>query len=138
MASDDEALVVSVYDGEFFGDMSSLVRLYVVEGSAAPSGKDPSSALDEAWRLLEMYAEKYPTVPPRGDCFTVFIGGKSRGDNEVEPLVRLDVYAHNGVAVASVVSRMPRWDTERVSYAPDDDAVAIVCKILRANLGGAS
>ncbi|MCC8402017.1 hypothetical protein LJ655_08940 [Paraburkholderia sp. MMS20-SJTN17] len=138
MANDDAPLLtVSVYDGDFFGDLTTLAQICVLEGSIAPYSGALFSPLEESLRLLEMCAAERDTPRPRGDCFTVFIGRKGSSKSEVKPLVRLDVYAHNGLAVASVVSRKPRWDTERVSYAPDDDAVAIVCKILRANLSGA-
>ncbi|MEM5299091.1 hypothetical protein VSR82_32815 [Burkholderia sp. JPY481] len=136
MASEDEALlVVSVYDGQFFGDMLSLVKICVIEGCITSHHTEHFSTLEETWKLLEMWAEKYATPPPRGDCFTVFIGRKDGGDMEVEPVTRLDAYAHNGEATACVMSRTPSWDTERVCYQPDDGSVAIVCKILRANLG---
>lgn len=138
MANDEERMLeISFYDGEFVGEMSPLSRICIVEGRVTPYGREPFSPVEETWRLLQMCAEKYAAPSPRGDCFTVFIGTKNRNNTDVEPLARLEVYAHNGIAVASVVSRKPRWDTERVSYAPDDDAVAIVCKILRANLTGA-
>ncbi|RZF28075.1 hypothetical protein EVC45_19465 [Paraburkholderia sp. UYCP14C] len=128
-------LVVSVYDGEFFGDLSSLVKICVIEGSTTCCDRESFSTLEETWKLLEMWAEKCATPPPRGDCFTIFICRKDRGDTEVEPLARLDVFAHNGEATTCVVSRTPSWDTERVCYQPDDGSVAIVLKILRANLG---
>ncbi|EEA03419.1 hypothetical protein BH160DRAFT_1274 [Burkholderia sp. H160] len=137
MASEDDALlVVSVYDGQFFGDMSSLEKICVIEGSVVIScDREPCSTLEETSKLLEMWAEKHTTPPPRGDFFTIFIGRKDRSDTEVEPVIRLDVYAHNGETTACVMSRTPCWDTERVCYQPDDGSVAIVCKILRANLG---
>lgn len=136
MEHDDGPMLIEMYDGQFFGEMSSLTKLCVVEGSVTPYDRDPFSTLEEAWRLLEMCAAKYATPPPRDDCFTVFIGRKGRDDAAVEPLLRLDVYAHNGEATASVMSPRPSWHTERVRYQPNDSAVTIVLNILRRNLRG--
>ena len=135
MEHDDRLLEISVYDGEFLGEMSAVSKICVVEGRVTPYNRAPFSTLEEALRLLEMCAEKYATPPPQGDCFTVFIGRKGRGDEDVEPLMRLDVYAHSGEATACVISRTPSWNTERVRYQPEDSAVSIVLRILRANLG---
>jgi hypothetical protein len=129
-------MLIEMYDGQFFGEMSSLTELCVVEGSVTPYDREPLSTLEEAWRLLEMCTKKYATPPPQGVCFTVFIGRKDRDDAAVEPLIRLDVSAHNGEATACVMSRTPSWHTERVRYQPEDSAVAIVSRILRASLYG--
>ncbi|MEX3981861.1 hypothetical protein AB4Y45_23100 [Paraburkholderia sp. EG287A] len=136
MEHDDRPMLIEMYDGQFFGEMSSLTELCVVEGSVTPYDREPFSTLEEAWRLLEMCTEKYATPPPRDDCFTVLIGRKERGGAKVEPLIRLDVYASNGEATASVMSPRPNWNTERVRYQPEDSAVVIVSRILRASLYG--
>ncbi|MEX3992717.1 hypothetical protein AB4Y35_18325 [Paraburkholderia sp. EG286A] len=137
MAHDDERLLeISLYDGEFLGIMSPFAKICSIEGGVTPYGRPPFSPLEEAWILLEMCAERYTTPPPRSDCLTVFIRRQNRGDTEVEPLIRLDVYAHNGEATATIVSRTPAWDTERVRYQPDDSAVTIVLNVLRANVSG--
>ncbi|WP_244145465.1 hypothetical protein [Paraburkholderia mimosarum] len=136
MEHDVGPMLIEMYDGQFFGEMSSLTKRCVVEGGVTPYDREPFSTLEEAWRLLEMCAEKYATPPPRGDCFTVFIGRKERGGEEVEPLVRLDLYAHNGEATACVMSGTPSWNTERVRYQPEDSAVTIVLNVLRGNMHG--
>jgi hypothetical protein len=124
-------LEISLYDGEYDGDLAALTHLCDIEGSVVPEDRPPFSPLEETLRVLEMCADKYSTPRPADDRFTVFIGRKT-GRTELEPLVRLDVCARNGYASASVLSTNgPRWDTERVRYAADDDVVTIVGKILK-------
>lgn len=122
-------LTISIYDGEYDGDVSTLTHLCDIEGSVVPDGRPPFSVLEEALRVLEMCEERYSTPPLSGTAFTVFIGRKAaRG---VTPLARLDGYARHGYASARVVAGPgPRWDTARVPCAPGDDAVAIVRKLL--------
>jgi len=135
MENDERVLEISLYDGEFVGDVTSLTPICVLEGSVTPYDREPFSPLEEAWRLLEMCSEKYAIPPSQGDCFTAFIGRKNRGNVEVESLIRLDVHAHNGEATACVMSQLPAWETERVRYHPDDSAVTIVLRILKSNVG---
>lgn len=126
-------LRIALYDGDFNGDMTSLVHICDIEGSLVPDGRPPYGLLEEALRVLEICAEKHATPRPRGDCITVFIGRKANA--AVCPCARLDVFAHNGEASASVMSRgSPRWDTQPVRYAPDDNVVAIVRKILEGKV----
>ncbi|WP_321854671.1 hypothetical protein [Paraburkholderia tropica] len=137
MANAKHELEISLYDGEFVGDVTLLTQICVIEGSVTPYDAESFPPLEETSRLLEMCAEKYATPPPNGDYFTVFISRKSIDDADFELLMRLDVYAHNGEATACVVSRRPEWNTERVRYQPDDSALTIVFNVLRSNVGGA-
>jgi hypothetical protein len=125
-------LVLDFYDGEYDGDRSALTHLCSIEGSVVPHGQHQFDTLEEASKLLELCADRYGSRRPCDSCFAVFIGRKS-GD-AVEPLARLDVYARDGHASASVVGFGPRWDTEPVVYVPDDDVVTMVRKILEGSL----
>lgn len=128
-------LTIAIFDGEYDGDLSALTHLCDIAGSVVPDGCPAYPPLEEALQLLEMCADKYSTPGPSGDCLTGFIGRKI-GD-KVNLLARLDVFAHNGEAHASVPCHSsPRWDTEQVRYLPDDDVVTIVRKILKGNLRG--
>lgn len=134
MASTKHELEISLYDGEFFGDVTSLARICVIEGSVTPYDSEPFSLLEETSRLLIMCTEKYATPSPSGNYFTVFVSSKNGDDAEFELLMRLDVYARNGEANARVISRLPPWDTESVRYAPEDSAVTIALNVLSGNL----
>lgn len=134
MSDAKHLLEISVYDGEFAGDVTSLTQLCVIEGSVTPHDREPYSPLEETRRLLELGSAKYVTPAPSGACFTVLIDSKDVEDAEAEPLIRLDVYAHNGEAHARVISRLPPWDTEGVRYDPEDSAVTIALNVLRGNL----
>ncbi|MEM5366430.1 hypothetical protein V4C53_10335 [Paraburkholderia azotifigens] len=93
-----------------------------------PTNRPPFDPLEEALKVLEVCSEKYSTPHP-GDVFTVFIGRKD--GVTVEPLARIDVYARDGVASSSVLlNTAPRFDTEQVCYAPEDDVVTIALKII--------
>ncbi|SDD96524.1 hypothetical protein [Paraburkholderia lycopersici] len=120
-------LTITIYDGEIVAP-DSLVHLCDVEGSAEAYDRPPFTALEEALRVLEMCSDRYSTPHLSGTGFTVFIGNKE--GLEVTPLVRLDGYAHNGYASAGIVGAGPRFDTVPAKYAPDDDVVEIVRKIL--------
>jgi hypothetical protein len=123
-------LSIAFYDGEYYGDISRQVRICDIEGSVVPTNRPPFDTLEEALKLLELCSEKYSTPHP-GDVFTVFIGNKDAVT--VEPLARIDVYARDGVASASVLlNAAPRFDTEQVRYAPEDDVVTIALKIISA------
>lgn len=121
-------LTISIYDGEFYGDMQELTHLCDVEGSAEPYDRPPFSVLEEALRVLEMCEERYSTPPLTGTGFTVFVCSKH--GVEVTPLLRLDGYARNGWASAGVVGQAPSWNTEPAEYVVDDDVVTIVRKLL--------
>lgn len=124
-------LKISFLEGEYNGDLAALTRICEIEASVVPEGRAPYAPLEEALRVLEIFEERYSTPRPAGTRFTVFVG-RSRGI-DVEPLARLDVYAKDGTACASVVGTGPRYDTEPVYCAPDDDVVTIVRKILEGN-----
>jgi hypothetical protein len=127
----EDILTIAFYDGEYDGDMAPLVLICEIEGSAVPDGRPPYSPLEEALKLLEVCADRYSTPRPSCDCFTVFIGRKT--GIAIRPLARLDVYARNGYASASVLSAdSPRTDTESIRYSLDDDALTIMRKILEA------
>ncbi|CAJ6208696.1 Uncharacterised protein [Burkholderia pseudomallei] len=121
-------LTISIYDGEYDGDVSALAHLCDIEGAVVPDDRPPFSVLEEALRVLEMCEERYSTPPLSGTGFTVFIGRKTA--TGVAPLARLDGYARQGYASARVVGPGSCWDTERVYCAPDEDAVTIVRKML--------
>lgn len=121
-------LTISIYDGEYEGDVGALTHLCAIEGGVVPEERPPFSVLGEALRLLEIAEEKYSTPSLSGPTFTVFIGRKDGLD--VTQLLRLDGYVRNGCASARVVGAGPHWDTEPVDCAPGDDAVAIVRKLL--------
>ncbi|MBB5427489.1 hypothetical protein HDG40_005668 [Paraburkholderia sp. JPY158] len=124
-------LTIAIYDGEYYGDMRQLTHLCDVEGQVE---HDHFYALVETLRVLQLCTKERDIPRLTGDCFTVFVGRKSGA--ELIPLARMDVLAHNGRASASVVDGGPRWDTEPAHYAPGDDAVEIVRKILQVNAGG--
>ncbi len=121
-------LKISIFAGDYFGDLGELTRLLDIEGSVTPDDRLPFEAPEEALRLLEMCSEKYATPHLSQRCFTVFIGREI--EFKVTPLLRLDGYAHNGRASASVVGIPPICYTEPVTYSPDEDVVEIVRKIL--------
>ncbi|WP_063533650.1 hypothetical protein [Burkholderia sp. MSMB1589WGS] len=121
-------LTISIYDGEYDGDVNALTHLCDIEGSAVPDDRPPFSVLGETLRVLELCEERYSTPPLSGTSFTAFIGRKDGRD--VTPLVRLDGYVRDGCASATVVGPGSRWDTEPVYCTPGDDAVAIVRKLL--------
>lgn len=124
-------LKISVFDGEFLFGEVPLPLLCDIEGSVTPDGREPFGPLEEAERVLEMCCERYTVGRPSGDFMTVHIGRKTETD--VEPLVRLDILAREGIAHVSIQSRSwPRWDAEPVYYAPDDDAVTILRKVIAA------
>jgi hypothetical protein len=121
-------LKISVFDGEYFGSLQELTHLCDIEGSVTAYDTERCDVLSEALRVLEMSEERH-TAPRLDRCFTVFIGREVAGD--MTTLVRLDGFADNGEASASVLSRSyPRWDTVHVMYTPDDDAVEIVRKLI--------
>lgn len=121
-------LTISIYDGEYAGDRDALTHVCDIEGSVEPHDRPPFTVLEEALRVLEMCEERYSMPPLSGTGFTVFIGRKTA--TGVTPLARLDGYARQGYASARVVGPGLRWDTERVYFAPGDDAVTIVRKLL--------
>lgn len=114
-------LHIAFYDGEAGAD--ALTHLCDVEGDVE---HEPFNTLPEALRVLTL-CTKRPDMPRAGRCFTVFIAHRRP---VLTPLLRLDVYAHNGSASAGVTGPGPRWDTEPVNYGPDDDMVEIVRKVL--------
>ncbi|WP_018436877.1 hypothetical protein [Paraburkholderia atlantica] len=122
-------LTISIYDGEYDGDLSALAHMCDVDG---PVECDLCNALVEALRVLKLCTKPHDVPRLTGAAFTVFVGRKS--GEEVVPLARMDVLAHNGTASASVSDAGPRWDTEPAYYAPGDDAVEIVRKILTGQL----
>lgn len=121
-------LKISMYDGDFFGRMEELTLICEIEGSVELYDGPSFDTLEETLRVLEICGDRYTVPQLIGRCFTVFVGRVS--DAVVTPLARLDGYAHNGEATATVMSETSSWNTERVKYAPDDDAVEIVRKIL--------
>jgi hypothetical protein len=135
MNRDDETLLtITFFDGEYMGDDALLTYICEVEGSVVPDSRPPFTLLQETMKVLEICADRYSAVRPSGDCFTVIIGRKAAG-TEGDPLVRLDGYACNGYASASVLSsHAPCSDMEPVRYLPDDDVVTIAYKILKGNL----
>lgn len=125
----EDVLRIELLDGEYISHAVSLTQLCVIEGSVTPYGRPRLTVFQEALRILELCEEKYSTPHPSGPCFTALISRKTGGAST--PVMRLDVFARNGSACAGVESiNYPGWDTERVSYAPDDDAIEIVRKIL--------
>jgi hypothetical protein len=127
----EDILTIAFYDGEYDGDMAPLVLICEIEGSVVPHDRARFPILKEVSKLLEMSADKYSVPQPLSDCFTVFVGHKI--GTAIRPLARLDVYARNGYARASVLSTdSPRTDTESIRYSLDDDALTIVRKILEA------
>jgi len=123
---DDPALIIEIYDGEYSGDLSVLTDLCSVEGSARAYDRPPYSILEEAHKILDLCEKRYSAPLPQSSLLTVVIGRKGAG-----PLVRLDVYAKNGQASASVLSNTePRWDTGAICYLPEDNVINIVRKLL--------
>jgi hypothetical protein len=122
-------LKITFYDGEYDGDLTALVPICEIDGSVVPEDRSPYTTLEETLRLLEMCADKYSVPRPLDKCFTVLIGRKA--NTKVESLARLDVHACNGRASANVRCKgAPDCKTEPVPYEPEDDAVAIVLKVL--------
>ncbi|MBN3854039.1 hypothetical protein G3N59_11675 [Paraburkholderia sp. Ac-20340] len=120
------ALVIEIYDGEYSGDLSVLTDLCSVEGSARAYDRPPYSTLEEVHKILDLCEKRYSAPLPQSSLLTVVIGRKGAG-----PLVRLDVYAKNGQASASVLSNTePRWDTGAICYLPEDNVINIVRKLL--------
>jgi hypothetical protein len=121
--------IILIYDGEFFADEAPLPLLCEIEGSVTPYGREPFGILEEAEKVLEMCGERYTVGRPTGDGMTVVVARKV--GNDVMPVVRLGILARNGTASASIQTYdFPRWDAEPVCYAPDDDAVMILRKII--------
>ncbi|WP_321927892.1 hypothetical protein [Paraburkholderia guartelaensis] len=121
--------IILIYDGEFFAGEAPLPLLCEIEGSVTPYDREPFGVLEEAEKILEMCGERYTVGRPSGDCLTVVVARKHK--NDVMPVVRLDIHARNGMARASIQTYdFPRWDSEPVYYAPEDDAVTILRKII--------
>ena len=121
-------LTISIFDGEYAGDLDALTHVCDIEGSVEPHDRPPFSVQEEVLRVLDICEERYSTHPLSGPNFTVFIGRQN--GLGVTPLLRLDGYVRNGCASARVVGAGPHSDTESVDCAPGDDAVAIVRKLL--------
>ena len=121
-------LKIAIYDGDFFGDMTELTHVCDLEGSVEARDSPPLDALEETLCVLEMRGELYAIPRLIGPCFTVFIGRVSNAT--LTPLVRLDGYAYDGSASAHVKGTSAGWTTEPVYYTPEDDAVAILRRIL--------
>ena len=121
-------LKIAIYDGDFFGRMEELTLICVIEGGVEVHDRPSFDTLEETLRVLEICEDRYAVPQLIGPCFTVFVGRMS--DAVVTPLARLDGYAHNGEATATVMSETPNWTTDPVRYDPNDDAVEIVRKIL--------
>jgi hypothetical protein len=126
--NEEPLLAISVYDGEYAGDIALLAHICDIEGSVVPHGRPLFSLFEEALKMLELCAEKYSTPGLPSQCLTVFVGRKT--STGIQPLARLDVVARNGLAGASITSAAPRVDSEPVRYASDDDALTIVRKVL--------
>ncbi|RQM50963.1 hypothetical protein EHZ19_02170 [Paraburkholderia bannensis] len=123
--------IISIYDGEYFAGESPLPLLCEIEGSVTPYGREPFGILEEAEKVLEMCEERYGAARPSGDCMTVVVARKV--GNDVMPVVRLDIHARNGTARASIQTYdFPSWNAEPTTYAPDDDAVTILRKVIAA------
>ncbi|WP_322092621.1 hypothetical protein [Paraburkholderia bannensis] len=121
--------IILIYDGDFFAGEAPLPLLCEIEGSLTSYSKEPLDTLEEAEKILEMRGEQYTVGRPSGDCMTVVIGRKHKGN--VMPMVRLDIHARNGIARASIQTYdFPSWNAEQVRYTPDDDAVMILRKII--------
>lgn len=122
-------LEISIFDGELVPGEAPLPLLCEIEGSVVPDGKEPFGPLEEAEKILEMCRERYTVARPNCDFITVCVGRKRETD--VELLVRLDILARDGIARTSIRNReWPRWDAEPTNYAPEDDAIAIVLKVI--------
>ncbi|WP_175772469.1 hypothetical protein [Paraburkholderia phenazinium] len=122
-------LKITFYDGEYDGDLTALAPICEIDGSVVPEDRPPYAPLEETRRLLEMCADKYSVPRPAGQCFTVLIGRKA--GTKVVSLARLDVHACNGRASANVRCKgAPDCHTGPVCYEPEDDAAAIVLKVL--------
>jgi hypothetical protein len=122
-------LKILFFDGEFLRGEASLPLLGEIEGRVTSDGIEPIGPLEEAEKVLEMCCERYTVARPSRDFMTVAIARKTEAD--VEPLVRLDILARDGIAHVSIQSSSwPRWDAEPAYYTPEDDAVAIVRKVL--------
>jgi hypothetical protein len=121
-------LAISIYDGGC-DNISFFTRICEIEGCVVPDNRTPFNTLEEAQKVLEMYADKCSTPSPSGSYLTVFIGRKTGDD--VAPLARLAVTVRDGLASASIVSNdASRVDTAPVAVNSDDDVVAIVRKVL--------
>jgi hypothetical protein len=124
-------LRISIFDGEFLLGEGPLPLLCEIEGSVTPYGKECFAGLEETEKILEMCGDRYTVGRPSGDNMTVVIARKV--GNDVMPVMRLDIHARNGTARAGIQTYdFPRWDAEPVCYAPDDDAVTILRKIIAA------
>ncbi|WP_321910286.1 hypothetical protein [Paraburkholderia sp. J11-2] len=122
-------LKISIFDGEFVPGEAPLPLLCEIDGSVAPYDKEPYGPLEEAEKVLELCGERYTVGRPSGNGMTVVVGRKFES-NEM-PVVRLDIHARNGIARASIQTYdYPRWDAEPTYYAPEDDAVTILRKII--------
>ncbi|WP_201696028.1 hypothetical protein [Paraburkholderia hiiakae] len=123
----EDPLRIELLDGEYTSHAVQLARLCLIEGNVL-NEREPSSVLEETRWVLELQAKRYRAIRPTGSCFTVLVSRSVA--SELTPLVRLDVFARQGLASAGVVSQSPRWDTAPVMYSPEDGALEIACKIL--------
>ncbi|ASV96817.1 hypothetical protein [Paraburkholderia aromaticivorans] len=125
-------LRISIFDGDFHGTMEELTHVCDIEGCVIPDDRPPFSLLEESLRVLEMCVERYTVPRPRGPCFTVFIGRMN--GTEMTIVVRLDIFARDGLVRAGVEGILPGWDAEPTHYLPDDDVVTIVRKLIAGQL----
>jgi hypothetical protein len=130
---DEKALLkISMYCGEYTGDLTSLVHICDVEGSVV-QGRQPFSLFEETLNILEVYADGTPR--PSVEYVTVFIGRKT--PLAVEPPARIAVATRNGRTGACFrPETSTRVDTEVIDNGGDDDVVTVVRKVLEVFVRG--
>ena len=122
----ESLLTISMYRGEYTGNLTSLVHICDIQGGVVPEGRQPFSLFAEALKVLEICAGG--TLHPSGEYVTVFIGRKTHSG--VKPQARIAVATRNGRSGACFrLETSTRVDTEVVEHG-DDDVVTIVRKVL--------
>jgi hypothetical protein len=126
-------LTISMYRGEYTGDLASLVHICDVEGCVAPDVRQPFSLFEETLRVLETCGEGTPR--PSSEYVTVFIGRKTR--TGVKPQARISIAARDGrIGACFRLEASTRVDIEVVDHGDDKDVVTVVRKVLEVFVRG--
>ncbi|MEX3943337.1 hypothetical protein AB4Y44_28065 [Paraburkholderia sp. BR10937] len=126
---DCPGLKITIHEGIRTGKSSLLCEL---EGGVVLQNGAPLTAWEEAMRVLELCDDKYCTPCPTQQNLTVFAWRKDKGN--LAPLFNVDIELRSGTAKA--VSREFSGQISECDavFEADEDAVAIIRKVLSAML----